>query len=87
MSRELIEALAAATVEPCTAYSCSRRGDCADQKLACESFVYYVTTGRAVHPLMTFKTTEQGQKPLNVLKGTQDPTRKMYDRIFKEAGE
>ena len=47
--------------------------------------MYYVTTGRTVHPLMTFNTTENGQKPLNVLKGPHNPTRKMYERIFKEA--
>ena len=85
MNKELEKALAAAAVEPCTAYSCSRRRDCAEQKLACEAFVYYVTTGRTVHPLMTFNTTENGQKPLNVLKGPHNPTRKMYERIFKEA--
>ena len=83
MNKELEKALAAAAVEPCTAYSCSRRRDCAEQKLACEAFVYYVTTGRTVHPLMTFKTTERGQKPLNVLSSTQAPTRKFYERVFK----
>lgn len=79
----LAEAFAAAAAPPCTAYSCPRRSDCANQLLACESFVHYVTTGRSVHPLMMFRTNKNGWKPLQILKQEHSPTRALYDRIFK----
>lgn len=84
MSRALIEALAAAAAPPCTGYSCPKRADCAAKKLACEAFVHYVNTGRAVHPLMSFKEMKVAWKPTNILKSTYNPTRKLYNRIFRE---
>jgi hypothetical protein len=84
MSRALTEALAAAAAPPCTGYSCPRRRDCASKLLACDSFVYYVNTGRAAHPLMMFQINKNGWKPMHMLKQEHAPTRALYDRVFKE---
>jgi hypothetical protein len=83
MSRELFEALASASAPPCTGYACPKQRDCATQKLACESFLHYVNSGRAVHPLMLFKKNNNGWRALNMLKHEHNPTRALYDRIFK----
>ena len=83
MNRELAEALASEKTEPCTAYSCPCRSKCASDHLACESFVYYVTTRRSAHPLMMFKTNKNGWKAMNMMKQTHAPTRALYDRMFK----
>ena len=85
MSRALAEALAAADASPCAGYSCPKQSDCASEKLACESFVYYVDTGRAAHPLMMFKEMKVGWKPTNTLNSHYEPTRKLYNHVFKEA--
>ena len=84
MSKELTDALAAAAASPCTGYSCPKQADCANEKLACESFVYYVNTGRAVHPLMMFKEMKVAWRPINDLKSHHAPTRKLYNRVFKD---
>ena len=84
MSRELFEALASAAAPPCTGYSCPKQHDCSTQKLACESFVHYVNSGRAVHPLMMFRTNKNGWKALQMLKQEHAPSRALYDRVFKE---
>ena len=84
MSRELFEALASASAPPCTGYSCPKQRDCSTQKLACESFVHYVNSGRSVHPLMLFKKNNNGWRALNMLKQEHAPSRALYDRVFKE---
>ena len=84
MSRALTEALTAAAASPCAGYSCPKQSDCASEKLACESFVHYVNSGRAVHPLMLFKEMKVGWKPTNTLKSHYEPTRKLYNHVFKE---
>lgn len=84
MSKELTEALAAASASPCTGYSCPCQRDCANKKLACESFIYYVNTGRAAHPLMLFKKHHKGWKATGMLMSKHTPTRELYDRCFKE---
>lgn len=78
--KELAEALAAAAAPPCTAYSCPSRRDCASKKLACESFVYFVNTGRVVHPLMVFRGNKHGWKPANYLKAEYHPTHELFHR-------
>jgi hypothetical protein len=77
----IFEALEAAPAAPCGAYSCPKRNDCSEQKLACESFLYYVNTGRSVHPLMIFKSHKQGWKVTNILKKTHDPSRDLFNRF------
>ena len=84
MSLELFEALASAAASPCAGYSCPKQHDCSTKKLACESFVYYVNSGRAAHPLMMFRTNKNGWKALHMLKQEHAPTRALYDRVFKE---
>ena len=81
----LSEAMAAASAAPCDAYACPRRSDCSEQMLACESFIYYVNTGRAVHPLMIFKAHNKGWKVTNTLKKQHDPTRGLFDRFNGKA--
>lgn len=82
MSRELFEALASASAPPCTMYACPKQRDCSTQKLACESFIHFVNSGRSVHPLMLFK--KNNKRALNMLKHEHAPTRALYDRVFKE---
>ena len=84
MSLELFEALASAAAPPCAGYSCPKQHDCSTKKLACESFVYYVNSGRAAHPLMMFRTNKNGWKALHMLKQEHAPSRALYDRVFKE---
>ena len=84
MSLELFEALASAAAPPCTGYACPKQRDCSTQKLACESFVHYVNSGRASHPLMMFRPNKNGWKALHMLKQEHAPTRALYDRVFKE---
>ena len=84
MSLELFEALASAAAPPCAGYSCPKQRDCSTKKLACESFVYYVNSGRAAHPLMMFRTNKNGWKALHMLKQEHAPSRALYDRVFKE---
>ena len=35
---------------PCEQYKCDNFRKCADEKLACKSFQYYVTVGRTTNP-------------------------------------
>jgi hypothetical protein len=37
----------------------------------------------ALHPLMLFKKNNNGWRVLNMLKHEHNPTRALYDRIFK----
>ena len=87
MSRELFEALVSASAPPCTGYSCSKQRECATKKLACESFVHYVNSGRSLHPLMMYRINNSGWKALNTLKQEYTPTRALYNRVFKTEAE
>jgi len=82
MNNSFVEALKSIPPTPCDTYSCSYRKKCATEKLACESFVHYVSTGRAVHPMMLFKGTADKRRAANVLDKTQSPTHELYYRLF-----
>jgi hypothetical protein len=49
---------------PCELYSCKNFFRCGMDLLCCDSFIYYVRTGRAVHPMMVvpFRQTK-AEKP------------------------
>jgi hypothetical protein len=39
---------------PCERYSCKHLQECQHSQIACESFHYYVSTGRTIKPGMTW---------------------------------
>lgn len=47
--RDLIKRLAAEE-SPCNKFDCELRDQCASERLACQAFVVYVSTGRARNP-------------------------------------
>ncbi len=82
MNNNLIEAFKSMPPSPCDAYGCPLRKKCATEKLACEAFVHYVSTGRTVHPMMQFKGTAEKRRATNVLDKTQSPSHVLYYRLF-----
>jgi len=81
--KHFVDAISSVPQPPCTAYACASKDACAQQKLACESFIYYVNTGRTVHPLMLFRKVgdKKGWKVLNMLKHAHAPTRELFNRF------
>lgn len=86
MNNSLIDAFKSMPPSPCDAYSCSFRKKCATEKLACEAFVHYVSTGRTVHPMMQFRGTADKRRAANVLDKTQSPSHVLYYRLFPTPG-
>ena len=67
---------------PCDKFNCHHRERCANQLLACQSFAYYVQTGRAIHPNadpMNRKANNQA-----VWSGEVNPTREIFDSLDAE---
>lgn len=50
----LVNALLKAGPSPCDKHQCAQRARCAQDQLACPSFVHYVETGRTVPPRTYF---------------------------------
>ena len=73
--KNLLEALANEGQSPCQKFSCPNFQRCADEKLACFAFGYFVETGRTVHPHIF--PVNNGLS--NV--GEVHPTRKWFDDI------
>ena len=59
---EMLEALEREK-SPCEHYNCSMRKRCATELLACDAFLYFVQSGRAVSPftILSGKVRDRGE--------------------------
>lgn len=76
----LINAFQQVGESPCEKFSCPKRAQCAEERLACTAFRYFVNTGRASDPRYVFpaRVTDK-QQP--VLMRDIDPSRSVYDSM------
>lgn len=81
---QLISAIKGTETTPCELHSCSESQRCAQENLACSSFVKYIHTGRAESPFIFFPQRKgKGKKPLTL--NRVRPTKALYQSAFKEA--
>ena len=48
--KDFFSHIAASEETPCRKYACAKQIDCAEYKLACDEWLVYVETGRALDP-------------------------------------
>lgn len=76
--RALAEAILEAGTTPCERYACLTRFRCSEQLLACDSFKWYVKTGKAFSPYLRI---ERGGKvqTLDVIDATAEKYKEMCE--------
>jgi len=88
VNEEMIDAIKIATSEqpspPCETYLCPRFNDCRDQKLACESFAWYVTNGDVIPP---YKRAVSDRITWKIILETVPiaPSRRIFNKIHQES--
>lgn len=91
MSKEKQSPLSQAGPPPCEKHFCEMFAACKAQRMACDAFSIYVTTGRSIDPRMRHDNRKPrkgvtGRKPLrfgNMIAGKAPiPMKETFDRIF-----
>ncbi len=79
----LARSIARVDPSPCIKYQCPRLAQCADQKVACRAFVYYVDTGKVAPPETFFIEDAPIMKNGHyVLHQEITPTAENYSAVF-----
>lgn len=82
--KDLVAALDAEP-SPCEKYQCERREACGQRKEACISFLHYVSTGEALHPLLSRFESLRNGRPHRAIYGDEiQASRKIFDRLDHE---
>jgi hypothetical protein len=78
--KSLIEAIEHENQPPCVAYACAQFKRCAEERLACDAFAYYVIRGVSVHPYSDFVPKSKGDSRVVMGEGV-NPTREVFDAV------
>ena len=80
---KFVAALSVQTGTPCDKFSCVERRRCADEKLACSAFRFYVTDGISSHPFIVFSFPKKARdRP--VVGSEAKPTAEIYQLAMAE---
>ena len=78
--KDLLKAIENEGQTPCKKFACGQFQRCADERLACFAFGYFVETGRTVHPhIFPVPNSSGDDRLVNV--GEVHPTRTWFDDI------
>ena len=78
--KTLLKALDQQGEAPCTKFACPKFTACAEGRLACSAFAYYVQSGNAVHPFNEVAHRARGTGRL-IFRGSVEPTRELYNEV------
>ncbi len=78
--KNLFEAIEDEGQPPCKKFACQKVQLCADEKLACTAFAYFVQTGRTIHPHNFVNARANGKSRVDFV-GEVHPTRALFSAI------